>query len=47
MANLGVAGGYVVTGILDVAEIKIGDTLTLNDSPAKDVWLQRGETYGF
>ena len=26
--------GYVVTGIRDVADIKIGDTLTLGDSPA-------------
>ena len=38
MANLGVGEvGYVVTGIRDVAEIKIGDTLTLNDSPAKEM----------
>ena len=38
MANLGVGEvGYVVTGIHDVAEIKIGDTLTLNDSPAKEM----------
>ena len=27
--------GYVVTGIRDVAEIKIGDTITLSDSPAE------------
>ena len=26
--------GYVVTGIRDVADIKIGDTLTLSESPA-------------
>ena len=38
MANLGVGEvGYVVTGIRDVAEIKIGDTLTLSDSPAKEM----------
>ncbi|MAL85244.1 MAG: elongation factor 4 [Opitutae bacterium] len=38
MANLGVGEvGYVVTGIRDVAEIKIGDTLTLTDSPAKEM----------
>ena len=27
--------GYIVTGIRDVAEIKIGDTLTLSDTPAQ------------
>ena len=29
--------GYVVTGIRDVAEIKIGDTLTLTDDPASEM----------
>ena len=29
--------GYVVTGIRDVAEIKIGDTLTLSDSSASEM----------
>jgi len=29
--------GYVVTGIRDVAEIKIGDTLTLSDEPATEM----------
>ena len=29
--------GYVVTGIRDVAEIKIGDTVTLSDEPAIDM----------
>ena len=29
--------GYVVTGIRDVAEIKIGDTLTLTDDPANEM----------
>ena len=29
--------GYVVTGIRDVAEIKIGDTLTLSDNEAEDM----------
>ncbi len=29
--------GYVVTGIRDVAEIKIGDTLTLSDDPATEM----------
>jgi len=29
--------GYIVTGIRDVAEIKIGDTLTLADTPAKEM----------
>lgn len=29
--------GYVVTGIRDVAEIKIGDTVTLSDEPAVDM----------
>ena len=37
MANLGVGEVYIVTGIRDVAEIKIGDTLTLSDSPAKEM----------
>ena len=36
MKSLGMGEvGYVVTGIRDVAEIKIGDTLTLSDSPAE------------
>jgi len=36
MKSLGMGEvGYVVTGIRDVAEIKIGDTLTLADSPAE------------
>ena len=35
MKTLGVGEvGYIVTGIRDVAEIKIGDTITLADSPA-------------
>ena len=29
--------GYIVTGIRDVTEIKIGDTLTLADTPAKEM----------
>ena len=29
--------GYIVTGIRDVAEIKIGDTLTLSDDPATEM----------
>ena len=29
--------GYVVTGIRDVADIKIGDTLTLSDGPAEQM----------
>ena len=29
--------GYVVTGIRDVADIKIGDTLTLSESPAEEM----------
>ena len=29
--------GYVVTGIRDVADIKIGDTLTLFDGPAEQM----------
>ncbi len=29
--------GYVVTGIRDVADIKIGDTLTLSDGPAEEM----------
>jgi GTP-binding protein LepA len=38
MKNLNVGEvGYVVTGIRDVAEIKIGDTLTLADSPADEM----------
>ena len=38
MNNLNVGEvGYIVTGIRDVAEIKIGDTLTLSDSPAKEM----------
>ena len=28
--------GYIVTGIRDVAEIKIGDTLTLADNEAEE-----------
>jgi len=36
MKSLGMGEvGYVVTGIRDVAEIKIGDTITLSDSPAE------------
>jgi len=35
MKTLGVGEvGYIVTGIRDVAEIKIGDTITLSESPA-------------
>ncbi len=38
MKNLNVGEvGYIVTGIRDVSEIKIGDTLTLSDSPAKEM----------
>ena len=29
--------GYVVTGIRDVADIKIGDTITLSESPAEEM----------
>ena len=29
--------GYVVTGIRDVAEIKIGDTLTISENPAEEM----------
>jgi len=29
--------GYIVTGIRDVADIKIGDTLTLTESPAEEM----------
>ena len=40
--------GYVVTGIRDVAEIKIGDTLTLVDNAASEMLpgYKRGSTYG-
>ena len=38
MKNLNVGEvGYIVTGIRDVTEIKIGDTLTLADNPAKEM----------
>jgi GTP-binding protein LepA len=38
MKNLNVGEvGYIVTGIRDVAEIKIGDTLTLADSPSDEM----------
>jgi GTP-binding protein LepA len=38
MKNLNVGEvGYIVTGIRDVTEIKIGDTLTLADNPAQEM----------
>ena len=38
MKNLNVGEvGYIVTGIRDVTEIKIGDTLTLADTPAQEM----------
>ena len=41
--------GYVVTGIRDVAEIKIGDTLTISDDPAEEMLpgYKRSTPHGF